>query len=99
MLINFMPGCGTADATFIVNHLQENFIEGNEILCLPFVHRTRNFDRVPHRMLWLTYAMGIMGVPEWIAAIVQAIYNKVKSRISGNGLYRDEKLVYIMVLC
>ena len=49
---------------------------------------SKGFDRVPHRMLWWT--MGVMGVPEWIAAIVQTNYIDAKNRLRASSLYRDE---------
>ena len=34
--------------------------------------------------------MHVVGVPEWIVVIVQAIYNGVKSKVRVNGSYSDE---------
>lgn len=71
-----------------MNQLQEKYIKSNTLCTPSFVHVKRTFDRVPHRMLWWT--MGVTGVPEWIAAIVQLIYIDAKNRLRASSLYRDE---------
>ena len=34
--------------------------------------------------------MRVLGVPEWIVVIVQAMYNDAKSKVRVNGSYSDE---------
>ena len=41
--------------------------------------------------------MCVVGVPEWIAVIVQPIYNDAKSKVKVNGSYSDEFEVKIGV--
>ena len=47
-----------------------------------------------HRLWW---AMRVVGVPEWIVVIAQAMYNGAKSKVSGNGSYSDEVEVKVSV--
>ena len=77
MQFGFIPGHATTDAIFIVRKLQEKFLEKN-----------KNLYRVPHKVLW--WAMRVVGVPEWIVVIVQAMYNTAKSKVRVNGSYSDE---------
>ena len=41
--------------------------------------------------------MCVVGVPEWIAVIVQPMYNDAKSKVKVNGSYSDEFEVKIGV--
>ena len=88
-----MPGHGTTDAIFIVRQLQERFLDKNKNLYFAFDIKV--FDRVPHKVLW--WAIQVLGVPEWIVLIVQAIYNGAKSNFRVNGSYSDKFQVKVGV--
>ena len=88
MQFGFMPGRGTTDAIFIVRQIQEKYLAKNKNLYLAFVDLEKAFDRVPRRVLW--WAMRVVGVPEWIIKVVQAMYSGAKSRVRVNDSYSDE---------
>ena len=54
MQFDFMPGRGTADTTFIVRQLQENFLGKKSHLYFAFIDLEKAFDRVPRKVLWWT---------------------------------------------
>ena len=82
-----MPGRGTTDAIFIARQLQEKILDKNKKLYIGFVDLEKAFNRVPRKVLW--WAMHVVGVPEWIVVIVQAMYSNAKSKVRGNGSYSD----------
>ena len=84
----FMPGRETIDAIFIVRQLKEKFLEKNKSLYFAFIDLEKAFDRVPRKVLWR--AIRVVGAPEWIAVIVQAMYNGAKSKVRVNGSCSDE---------
>ena len=88
MQFGFMPGCGTTDAIFIVRQLQKKFLDKDKSLYFSFNDIKKTFDRVPRKVLW--WAMSVVGVPEWIVVIVQAMHSGAKSKVRVNGSYSDE---------
>ena len=88
MQFGFMPGRGTTDAIFIVRQLQEKFLEKNRNLYFAFIDLEQDIGRVPCKVLW--WAMRVVGVPEWIVVIVQAMYNGASSKVRMNGSYSEE---------
>ena len=73
---------------FIVRQLQKNFLDKDKSLYFSFNDIKKTFDRVPRKVLW--WAMSVVGVPEWIVVIVQAMYSGAKSKVRVNGSYSDE---------
>ena len=70
MQFGFTPGRGTIDSIFSIRQLQENFLDKNKNLYLKPLF-IQAFDRVPCKVLW--WEMLVLGVPEWIIAVVQAM--------------------------
>ena len=88
MQFGFMPGRGTTDAIFILRQLQEKYLGKNRKLYLAFVDLEKAFDRVPRNVLW--WAMRVVGIPEWIVNLVQAMYSGARSSVRMNCSYNDE---------
>lgn len=78
-----MPERGTTDAILIARQLQERFLDKNKNIYFVFIDLEKAFSKVSHKVLW--WAMRDADVPEWIIAIVQAMYNGTKSKIRVNG--------------
>ena len=85
MQFGFVPGRGTTDAIFIVRQLQEKYLAKNKNLYFAFVDLEKAFDRVPRKVLW--WAMRVVGIPEWIIAVVQSMYSGAKSQVRVNDSY------------
>ena len=77
MQFGFMPGSGTTDAIFILRQLQEKHLAKNKKLYFAFVDLEKAFDRVPRKVIW--WAMGKLGIEEWIVRFVQAMFNNTYS--------------------
>ena len=58
-------------------------MDKNKNLYLAFIDIEKTFHRLPCKVLWS--AMQVVGVPEWIVAIVQAMYNGAK--VNGSLLH------------
>ena len=50
---------------------------------MAFVNLEINFDRVPQKVLW--WALRVVGVPEWLLKVVQAMHVGARSRTPGNN--------------
>ena len=55
---------------------------------MAFVDLKKTFDRVPLKVLW--WALRVVGVPEWLVKLVQAMYVGSKSRTCVNGSFSEE---------
>ena len=51
MQCDFMPGCCTTDAIFILRQLQEKYMAANKPLFLAFVDLEKAFDHVPRKII------------------------------------------------
>ena len=60
----------------------------NLTLFFAFVDPKKAFDRVTRKVLW--WAMRKVGVEEWIVRLVQALYNKARSRVRVGSEYSEE---------
>ena len=78
MQFGFMPGSGTTDAIFVLRQLQEKHLAKNTKLYFAFVDL--------EKVIW--WAMGKLGIEEWIVRFVQAMFNNTRSRV--NNTYSDE---------
>ena len=72
----FVPGRGTTDAIFVVRQLQEKHISVGKRIYMAFVDLEKAFDRVPRKMI--SWAMGKLGIEEWILKLVQGMYENVR---------------------
>ena len=88
MQFGFMPGRSTTDAIFILRQLQEKHLAKKKKLYLAFVIIEKAFNRVPRKVIWC--GMRKLGIEEWIARFVQAMYNNTRSRVRVNNTYSDE---------
>ena len=86
MQFGFMPGSGITDAIFILRQLQEKHLAKNKKLYFAFVDLEKAFDCVPRKVIW--WAMGKLGIEEWIVRFVQAMFNNTRVRV--NNTYSDE---------
>ena len=78
MQCDFMLGCGTTDAIFIVHQLQEKHLIANKPLYMAFVYLEKKaFDCVHQDFIWL--AMPTLGTDEWLVHLVQSMYKDVRS--------------------
>lgn len=81
-----MPGQGTIDAIFIVRHLQEKYLPGqNKELYVTSVDLEKAFDRVPRGVIWCV--MHRIGVEEWLISLVRSMYENARSCVRVNGTY------------
>ena len=71
MQFEFMPGCGTTDAIFLVKQLQEKYLGKKKNLYFAFIE-LKAFDRVPREVVW--WAMRKLGVQEWLVRVVKSLY-------------------------
>ena len=53
---------------------------------MTFVDLDKAFDRVSRKVLW--WAVSVVGVPERLVKVVQAMYVDVRSRTRGNSSFR-----------
>ena len=51
----FMPGRGTTDAIFILQQMQEKFLNKNKRPFFAFVDLEKAFDRVPRDVIWWAF--------------------------------------------
>jgi len=72
MKLRFMAGKGTTFAIFIVRHLQEKYIAKKKGLRMAFVDLVKEFDRVPHKVMW--WALRSPGVDEWLVSVVLSMF-------------------------
>ena len=81
----FVTGRDRTDAVFIIRQLQEKFLSRKDLndknltLFFVFVDLEKAFDRVIRKVL--SWAMGQLGVEEWIVRLVQAMHNNALSRV------------------
>ena len=55
---------------------------------MTFVDLEKACDREPRKVLW--WALRVVGVPEWLVKVVQAMYVGVKSRTRGKSSFGEE---------
>ena len=61
---------------------------------LAFVDLEKAFDCVPRQVLWL--ALRYLGVPEWPAGTIQAMYTIARSRVRINNSYSDSFSILVV---
>ena len=85
MQCDFMLGCGTADAIFIVRQLQLKHLIAYKPLYMAFVYlEQKAFDCVHQDFISL--AVPTLGTDEWLVHLVQSMYKDVRSRVRvGDG--------------
>ena len=55
---------------------------------MAFVDLKKAFDRVPQKVLW--WALRVVGVPEWLVKVVQAMYVDARSRTRVKISFSEE---------
>ena len=95
----FVPGRGTTDAILVVRQLAEKYLAANNRLYMAFVDLEKAFERVPRKVIW--WALGNLGVDEWIVRLVKGMYSNARSRVRvGEGYSEDfEVKVGVLRLC
>ena len=88
MQFGFCPGRGTTDKIFILRQLQENYLAKHRKLYIAFVDLEKAFDRLPRKKLW--WALRVVGIPEWLVKVVQAMYVGARSRTRVNLSFSEE---------
>ena len=73
MQFGFRPGRGTIDAILIVRQMQEKILAKKKELWMALWIWRRLLIRVPREIVW--WALRVVGVDEWIAKAVQAMYD------------------------
>ena len=58
-----------AQKIFVVRQLQKKYLAANKRLYMAFVDLEKEFDRVPHKVIWRELRK--IGVKEWILLLVQ----------------------------
>ena len=71
-------------AIFIVRQLQEKYLKKHRELYMAFV----DLERVPRKEL--RWAFRVLGVPEWLITVVQAMYEGARSRARVNTSFSEE---------
>ena len=64
-------------------------------LYMAFVDLEKAFDRVPQKVLW--WALRVVGVPEWLVKVVQAMYVGARGRTCVNSSFSEELEVKVEV--
>ena len=75
----FMPGKGTADATFILRQTQEKALEGNRELFIAFVDLEKAYDRVPREVIYWCLRKG--GVSEKLVRVIKGLYQDSRTTV------------------
>ena len=88
MQFEFMPGCGTTDAIFLVKQLQEKYLGKKKNLYFAFIELEKAFDRVPREVVW--WAMCKLGVEEWLVRVVKSLYENARRGVRVNDTFSDE---------
>ena len=55
---------------------------------MAFVDLANAFDRVPRKVMW--WALRVVGVPEWLVKVMQAMYGGVRSRTRVISSFSEE---------
>ena len=55
---------------------------------MAFVDLEKAFDRVPRKVLW--WALCVVGVPEWLVKVLQAMYVGARNRAHVNSFLSEE---------
>ena len=61
---------------------------------MAFVDMEKAFDRVPRKVIW--WALGKLGVEEWIVRLVQGMYANTRSRVCVGEGYSEEFEVKVL---
>jgi len=77
MHFGFMKGKGTTDVIFMARQMQENFRVKGKKVYFGFVDLEKAFDRVPREVI--SWAMGKLGVEEWLVSAVMSMYSGAKT--------------------
>ena len=77
MQFGFRKGRGTTDAIFIVNQLQEKYLEMQKDLFFAFVDLEKAYDRVPREIVY--WCLRKRNVPEWLIMLVEAAYTNSRT--------------------
>ena len=88
MQFGFCPSRGTTDAIFILRQLQEKYLAKTQETVYGICHLEKAFGRVPRKVLW--WAPCVVGVPEWLVKVVQAMYVGARSRTRVNSSFSEE---------
>ena len=95
MQFGLCPGRGTTDVIFILRQLQEKYIAKHRKLCMASVNLEKAFDRVPRKVL--RWALRVVGVPEWLVKVVQAMYVGARSRTHVKSSFSEVFEVRVVV--
>ena len=88
MQFGFCASRGTTDAIFVLRQLQEKYLTKHGKLYMAFADLEKAFDKVSQNVLW--WALRVVGVPEWLVKLVQAMYVGARSRTRVNGSFSEE---------
>ena len=88
MQFGFCPGRGTTDAIFVLRQLQEKYLTKHRKLYMAFADLEKAFDKVSQKVLW--WALRVVGLPEWLVKLVQAMYVGARSRTRVNSSFSEE---------
>ena len=88
MQFGFCPGRGTTDEIFVLRQLQEKYLTKHRKLYMAFADLEKAFDKVSQKVLW--WALRVVGLPEWLVKLVQAMYVGARSRTRVNSSFSEE---------
>ena len=88
MQFGFCASRGTTDAIFVLRQLQEKYLTKHGKLYMAFADLEKAFDKVSQKVLW--WALRVVGVPEWLVKLVQAMYVGARSRTRVNKSFSEE---------
>ncbi|XP_064106829.1 uncharacterized protein LOC135215808 [Macrobrachium nipponense] len=81
----FMRGRGTADAIFVVRHLQEKKLEGNQKLYCAFIDLEKAYNRILREVIFFGWWLTKRKVPEKLVMLVEIIYQISTKVITAVG--------------
>ena len=84
---DFMPGCSTTDAIYILQQMQEKHLINKRKIYFTFVDLVKAIDWLTCSILWC--AMRKLGIDEWIVRLVKVMYHGANSRVRVKSCFSE----------
>ena len=92
----FMTGRSTTGAIFVIQQLQEKYLEKKQNLYHIFVDLEKAFEKVPRPAI--RWALHRQRVPESLIDLVMALYRETRSRVREHQGSVLSPLLFILVM-